>query len=64
MHEQDRWKLLKAGFVLYRCSENEKVIKKRTEKDASWKIVKRCETKKEVKQFSRSLILNPKAIED
>lgn len=63
MHDKDRWKILKAGFTLYRCSEGEKVIKKRTVNDASWKIIKRCKTKVEVKRISQTLLLDPKAIQ-
>lgn len=63
MHEKDRWKILKAGFALYRCSELERVIKKRTVKDASWKIVERCKTKVEVRRISKALLLDPKAIQ-
>ena len=64
MHEKDRWKLLKAGFTLYRCSETEKLIKKRTVHDASWKIETRCKTKKEVKEIRKRILNNPLAIQD
>lgn len=64
MHEKDRWKLLKAGFILYRCSETEKVIKKRTVNDASWKVELRAKSKKAVKMASKALLLDPKVIQD
>ena len=64
MHEKDRKKILEAGFVLYRCSETEKVVKRRQTWDASWKIDTRLKTKKEVKEVSQRLLLSPKAIQD
>lgn len=64
MHEKDRKKILKAGFFLYRCSESEKAIKKRTLEDASWKIAIRTKTKVGVKEISKQLLSDPKAIQD
>ena len=64
MHDKDRKKVMGAGFTLYRCSESEKVIKKRTIEDASWKIDARLRTKKEVREASQVLLSNPKAIQD
>jgi len=64
MHEKDRRKILKAGFTLYRCSEVEKVVKKRTIEDASWKIMIRLKTKKEVSLMKKLILLYPKGIQD
>ena len=63
MHEKDRRKILKAGFTLYRCSEVEKVIKKRTIEDASWKIEMRVKTKAAIKRVRSGLLLEPKSIQ-
>lgn len=64
MHDLDRWKVMRAGFDLFRCSESELVIKKRTAADRSWKIIRRCTTKKEVKELHSNLLKNPKSIQD
>ena len=63
MHEKDCRKLLKFGFALYRCSEVEKVIKIRTPEDASWKLLQRCKTKKQVRAARAALLNDPKAIQ-
>ncbi|MEA3435417.1 MAG: hypothetical protein U9R43_03055 [Thermodesulfobacteriota bacterium] len=64
MHEKDRRKIMEAGFTLFRCSEIEKVIKKRTIDDLGWKIHSRKETKKAVKEMSQRLLSHPKVIQD
>jgi hypothetical protein len=64
MHEKDRRKIMKAGFMLFRCSLLEKVIKKRTIDDVSWKVHERVKTKKEVKEISQRLLSHPKVIQD
>ena len=64
MHEKDRAKILLAGFVLYRCSEVELVVKRRSAEDASWKHVARYTTKKAIKAQSQRLLANPKVIQD
>ena len=64
MNEKDRKKIMRAGFVLFRCSEAEKVIKTRNIHDASWHFMHRCQTKKEVKEIHLALLDNPKAIQD
>ncbi len=64
MHDKDRKKVMKAGFMLFRCSENEKIIKKRTIDDAGWKVHERVKTKKEVKEISQRLLSHPKVIQD
>ena len=64
MHEKDTKKIMAAGFVLYRCSEVELVIKRRSVEDASWKLVSRHLTKKEIKEERQRLLNNPKVIQD
>ena len=64
MHEKDRKKIMAAGFVLYRCSETELVVKRRSADDASWKHVTRCTTKKAIKAQRQRLLDNPKIIQD
>lgn len=64
MNDWDRWKILKAGFTLYRCSEPEKVVKKRTAADRSWKIESRHTTKKAIKARHLELLKDPRAIQD
>jgi len=63
MHEKDCRKLLKFGFILYRCSEVEKVIKVRTMEDSSWKLLERCKTKKRVQEAHAALLKDAKAIQ-
>lgn len=63
MHDKDCNKLLEFGFILYRCSESEKVVKIRTKKDRNWKVLERCKTKKRVKEVRAVLLDNPKAIQ-
>ena len=64
MNELDRGKIMKAGFVLYRCSESELVVKRRSSSDLSWKIESRHSTKKAIKDRHRELLKDPKAIQD
>lgn len=63
MHTKDRIKLIKAGFVLYRCSEIELVIKRQSEVSHGWKIVSRHETKRAIKGIHQQLLDDPKAIQ-
>ena len=55
---------MQAGFALYRCSESERVVKKRTIHDRSWKIVSRHKTKKEIRNIHIGLLDDPTAIQD
>lgn len=64
MNELDRQKVMSAGFTLYRCSEVERVIKRRTAADISWKIESRHSTKKTIKARHLELLRDPKAIQD
>ena len=64
MNERDRKKIMAAGFILYRCSESEKLVKKRTLQDLSWKIESRAETKKAIRLRHLQLLDDPKAIQD
>jgi len=64
MNELDRWKIMKAGFVLYRCSESELLIKRRTADDRSWKIESRYKTKKSIKARHLELLKEPLSIQD
>ena len=64
MHEKDRQKIIEAGFILYRCSENEKAIKIRKAVRSGWKIHARFKTKKEVGEVSQALLMDPDAIQD
>jgi len=64
MHELDRWKVMRAGFVLYRCSESELVVKRRSSSDSSWKIESRHTTKKAIKSRHLELLKEPLSIQD
>ena len=64
MHEKDRKKIMEAGFALYRCSESEKVIKRRNINDASWKTMIKLKTKVSVREIRKKLLSDPKAIQD
>ncbi|GAG97296.1 unnamed protein product [marine sediment metagenome] len=64
MHEKDRKKIMAAGFVLYRCSETERIVKRRKIEDLSWKLHARCKTKKRIKEIRLNLYDIPNAIQD
>ena len=64
MHEKDRAKIMAAGFELYRCSETELVVKKRTAAWPNWRLVSRYKTKKDVKIVHSALLDNPNIIQD
>lgn len=63
MHEKDRVKLIDAGFVLYRCSEVELVVKRQSEAGHGWKIIKRHNTKRAIKEIHQQLLDDPKVIQ-
>jgi len=64
MHERDKEKVMAAGFTLYRCSEAEKMIKRRTAGDMTWKNWAKCKTKKEVRMVHLRLLEEPHIIQD
>ena len=64
MHEKDRKKIMEAGFILYRCSEIELVVKRRSANDLSWKVFGRYTTKKAIKAQRRRLLDHPQVIQD
>ena len=64
MHEKDRKKIMAAGFVLYRCSETELVVKRRSFNDPTWRHVSRWKTKKAIKLERLRLLEHPKIIQD
>jgi len=63
MHEKDTKKIMAAGFVLYRCSEVELVVKRRSAAQPHWMIVSRVGTKTAIRTISRRLHDDPNVIQ-
>jgi len=63
MHE-DRLKLLKAGFSLYRCDVQNKVINRLSTPGNTWLLEWRCSTQIEFRRYRAALLKEPRSIQD